>query len=73
MARGLAKLYNGRELGPLPLAAQVMGSNTAVLKRLVPRLIANGAPRIDLNCGCPANCVTGKGVGSRCAAFWRAH
>lgn len=64
MARGLARLYSGRELGGMPLGAQIMGSYNPVMEALVPRLIANGAPRIDLNCGCPAGSVTGKGAGS---------
>ena len=47
------------------LAAQLMGSNPELLERCA-RLLATegGAPRVDLNCGCPANVVTGKGAGS---------
>ena len=47
------------------LAAQVMGSNPELLERCARFLAAEGgAPRVDLNCGCPANVVTGKGAGS---------
>lgn len=73
MAKGLARKYSGWELGSMPLAAQVMGSYLPVMERIVPMLLARGAPRIDLNCGCPASAVTGKGAGSRytqsCARF----
>ena len=50
---------------PNLLAAQLMGSNEELLERCA-RFLANegGAPRVDLNCGCPANVVTGKGAGS---------
>ena len=47
------------------LAAQVMGSNPELLERCARFLAAEGgAPRVDLNCGCPASVVTGKGAGS---------
>ena len=50
---------------PNLLAAQLMGSNEDLLERCA-RFLAHqgGAPRVDLNCGCPANVVTGKGAGS---------
>jgi tRNA-dihydrouridine synthase C len=66
MAKGLSRLYSGWELGRIPLGAQIMGSYLPVMERLVPLLLDRGAPRIDLNCGCPASRVTGKGAGSRC-------
>ena len=49
---------------PNLLAAQLMGSNEELLERCA-RFLARqgGAPRVDLNCGCPANVVTGKGAG----------
>lgn len=50
----------------VPLAAQLMGSNTVLLAAAAARLARMGAPRIDLNAGCPANVVTGGGAGSRC-------
>ena len=47
------------------LAAQLMGSNPELLERCARILATEGhAPRVDLNCGCPANVVTGKGAGS---------
>ena len=64
-AKGLAKCYNAKELGNVPLAAQIMGNYLPIMEFLVPRLVDQGAPRIDLNCGCPASGVTGKGAGSR--------
>jgi hypothetical protein len=52
--------YDPQELGPVPLAAQVMGSNRELLAATAARLVhVLGAPRLDLNCGCPANTVTG--------------
>jgi len=50
---------------PSLLAAQLMGSTPELLERCA-RFLAEegGAPRVDLNCGCPANVVTGKGAGS---------
>jgi tRNA-dihydrouridine synthase C len=58
--------YDARELGDTPLAAQLMGSIPAFLGAAAahlagPRLSAH---RVDLNCGCPANTVTGRGAGS---------
>eukprot|EP00955_Chlamydomonas_euryale_P064540 359009-Chlamydomonas_euryale.AAC.11 len=49
-----------------PLGAQIMSSNPQLLG-LATRLLLErkGAPRVDLNCGCPANTVTGNGAGSR--------
>ena len=51
--------------GPPLLAAQLMGSNPDLLEHCA-RVLAREtrAPRVDLNCGCPANVVTGKGAGS---------
>eukprot|EP00892_Ulva_mutabilis_P006489 jgi/Ulvmu1/4211/UM019_0190.1 len=64
VAKGIAATYSGWELGNTPLGVQIMGSYLPVIDEIVPRLIARGAPRIDLNCGCPASKVTGKGAGS---------
>jgi tRNA-dihydrouridine synthase len=50
-----------------PLQAQIMSSNPELLGMATQLLVHNrGAPRVDLNCGCPANTVTGNGAGSRC-------
>jgi tRNA-dihydrouridine synthase C len=70
MLKAAAKLtegaYDARELGDTPLAAQLMGSIPEFLAAAAahlagPRLSAH---RVDLNCGCPANTVTGRGAGS---------
>lgn len=64
-AKGVAKRYVRDELGSVPLAAQIMGSNPEMCARVTHILgKVKGAPRVDLNCGCPANTVTGKGAGS---------
>lgn len=41
-----------------------MGSSPAEMKEVTTRLLKRGFGRVDLNCGCPANCVTGKGSGA---------
>lgn len=62
--KSLAKQYDAQETTPFPLAAQIMGSNPELMGLMAQELEANGAPRIDLNCGCPSNTVTGRGAGS---------
>ena len=59
--------YDARELGEnnVKVSAQLMGSNGELLEMAARELASEGdAPRVDLNCGCPANVVTGKGAGS---------
>jgi nifR3 family TIM-barrel protein len=60
----LARVYDPLEIYPLPLAAQVMGSSVELVAQMGIELEKRGAHRIDLNCGCPSNTVTGKGAGS---------
>lgn len=60
----LASVYDPRELDPIPLAAQVMGSDLDLMADMARELEKRGAHRIDLNCGCPSNTVTGRGAGS---------
>jgi tRNA-dihydrouridine synthase C len=69
--KGATRGYNAHELsqwgggGGTPLAAQLMGSCPELLAMAARRLAVDlGAPRIDLNLGCPANSVTGNGAGS---------
>lgn len=62
--KSLARQYEPEELAPTPLAAQVMGSDPALVAAMGVELEQRGAHRIDLNCGCPSNTVTGKGAGS---------
>lgn len=62
--KSLAKRYNADELFPTPLAAQLMGSDADLMAEMAVEIEKRGAPRIDLNCGCPSNTVTGKGAGS---------
>jgi len=65
LVRGLVGKYDPGELeGRAPLAVQVMGASPERLAAVVGALVARGAGRVDLNCGCPANTVTGKGAGS---------
>ena len=57
--------YSSTELDTVPLAAQIMGSNPAFLAAATAHLAGSlGCRRVDLNCGCPANTVTGRGAGS---------
>lgn len=62
--KSLAKVYNAQETTPIPLAAQIMGSDPELMGEMAKELESRGALRIDLNCGCPSNTVTGKGAGS---------
>ncbi|MES2199249.1 MAG: tRNA-dihydrouridine synthase family protein [Chlamydiota bacterium] len=60
----LAKVYQNKELDPIPLAAQIMGADPLLMAAMAKELERKGAPRIDINCGCPSNTVTGRGAGS---------
>lgn len=60
----LAVGYQADELNPIPLAAQLMGSELDLMAEMAREMEKRGAPRIDLNCGCPSNTVTGRGAGS---------
>ena len=60
----LAKRYVANETRPIPQAAQLMGSNPDLMAAMAQEVSKRDAPRIDLNCGCPSNTVTGKGAGS---------
>ena len=62
--RSLANSYNKDHTFPIAQAAQIMGSIPSLMQEMTGYLIEKGAPRIDLNCGCPSNVVTGKGSGS---------
>jgi tRNA-dihydrouridine synthase C len=65
VARGVCKAYRHDELGATPLAAQLMGSDNHLLSAAARRLAEHrNALHISLNCGCPANQVTGNGAGS---------
>lgn len=60
----LAKRYIATETHPIPQAAQIMGSDPELMADMTREVVKRGAPRVDLNCGCPSNTVTGKGSGS---------
>ncbi len=60
----LAKVYDSSELSPIPLVAQLMGSDPELMAGMAKQIEKRGAPRIDVNCGCPSNTVTGRGAGS---------
>lgn len=62
--KSLASEYHAGELAPIPLAAQLMGSDPELMAEMAKEMQNRGAPRIDLNCGCPSNTVTGRGAGS---------
>jgi tRNA-dihydrouridine synthase C len=62
--KSLAAVYHPDEIAPTPLAAQIMGSDPELMGSMAQELERRGAPRIDVNCGCPSNTVTGKGAGS---------
>lgn len=60
----LARVYDAAETFPIPLAAQIMGGDSELMADMAREIEARNAPRIDLNCGCPSNTVTGRGAGS---------
>ncbi len=62
--QSLAREYEPNEIAPIPLAAQIMGSDAELMAAMAQELHRLGAPRIDINCGCPSNTVTGRGAGS---------
>jgi nifR3 family TIM-barrel protein len=62
--QSLARVYEAGETHPIPLAAQLMGSDVELMALMAGEVEKRGAPRIDLNCGCPSNTVTGRGAGS---------
>ncbi len=62
--KSLAQVYHPNELDPIPLAAQLMGSDPDLMAAMAQEIENRGASRIDLNCGCPSNTVTGRGAGS---------
>jgi nifR3 family TIM-barrel protein len=62
--QSLAKAYDADEIAPIPLAVQLMGSDCELMAAMAVEVERRGAPRIDLNCGCPSNTVTGRGAGS---------
>lgn len=62
--KSLAVKYIADEIAPIPLAAQLMGSDPELMAEMAQEMQARGAPHIDINCGCPSNTVTGRGAGS---------
>lgn len=62
--KSLGSEYHSDELGSIPLAAQLMGSDPHLMAEMAKEMENRGAHRIDLNCGCPSNKVTGRGAGS---------
>jgi len=62
--KSLACDYICDEIAPIPLAAQIMGSDLDLMGAMAQEIEKRGAPRIDINCGCPSNTVTGRGAGS---------
>lgn len=60
----LLKGYDPKALFPITQAAQIMGGVKEYLAEAAVALEQLGAPRVDLNCGCPSNTVTGRGAGS---------
>ncbi len=62
--KSLGKMYTANELSPIPMAAQIMGADPDLMGEMAQELERRGALRIDVNCGCPSNTVTGRGAGS---------
>ena len=62
--KSLAKEYLASEMDPIPMTCQLMGSDPDLMAEMAVEIESKGAKRIDLNCGCPSNVVTGRGAGS---------
>lgn len=62
--KSLACQYESDEILPIPLASQLMGSDPDLMAEMARQMELRGSHRVDLNCGCPSNTVTGKGAGS---------
>jgi len=62
--KSLARVYDPKEMDPIPMASQIMGANPELMAEMAIELERLGSPRIDINCGCPSNTVTGRGAGS---------
>ena len=62
--KSLAAQYDPEELSPIPLAAQLMGADPELMALTAQAIEQRGAHRIDINCGCTSNTVTGRGAGS---------
>ena len=62
--KSLASRYQANEISPIPLAAQLMGADPVLMAEMAVEMQERGAHRVDLNCGCPSNTVTGRGAGS---------
>ncbi len=62
--KSLVGQYDPDELSPIPLAAQLMGADPELMALTAQAMEDKGARRIDINCGCPSNTVTGRGAGS---------
>lgn len=60
----LARVYDPGVTAPMPQAAQIMASEPDDAAAMCQELERRGAPRIDLNCGCPSNRVNGRGAGA---------
>lgn len=60
----LIRNYVYNETHPIPQAIQLMGSEPELMAEVAIEVVKLGAPRVDLNCGCPSNTVTGRGAGS---------
>ncbi|MBI5346075.1 MAG: tRNA-dihydrouridine synthase family protein [Chlamydiae bacterium] len=62
--KSLAKVYIANEIAPIPLAAQIMGSDVELMAQMAIELENRGALHIDLNFGCPSKIVNGRGSGA---------
>lgn len=62
--QSLARAYEADETKPIPLAVQLMGSDGDLMAAMAQEVEKRGVLRVDLNCGCPSNTVTGRGAGS---------
>lgn len=62
--KSLSKVYVKDEIAPIPLTAQLIGSDINLMASMAKEMEKRGSLRIDLNCGCPSNKVTKRSAGA---------
>lgn len=60
----LAQAYDAKEIAPFIFVPQIMGSDPNLMAAMAVELEKRGAPRIDLNCGCPSHTVNRREAGA---------
>jgi tRNA-dihydrouridine synthase C len=62
--QSLAKKYAPYTIQSIIFTPQIMGKDPNLMAQMALELEKKGAPKIDINCGCPADKVTRRGAGA---------